>query len=155
MTDEPFLPDAANLHKAFRGEVKAVQPMGIIDAAARMIPIQDKRREAIRRIREPDGVSSRELRRAVGDFTAAEVSLAALVSIVDDSVSRALRGRNHVSGVWHTETVGLVVSRMAELWLDYLDSQNHEDAHRVARMSDAYNCLVVELATGRRLPPDM
>ncbi|WP_280314740.1 hypothetical protein [Nocardia wallacei] len=155
MTDDHLLPDAVHLHKAFRGEVDATEAMSILDAAARMIPIQHKRKEAIRRMREPDGLSGDELRRAVGDFTAAEVSLAALATVIDHNVAAVLRGRDHVSGVWHTETVGLVISRMAELWLNYLGSQSHEDAYWVARMSDAYNCLVVELSTGRRLPPDM
>ncbi|MBB5918440.1 hypothetical protein BJY24_007352 [Nocardia transvalensis] len=151
----PSLPNAKQLHRAFRGEVEAIEPVKILDAAARMVPVYDKRKKAVRTMREQDGVASDELRRAVGDFITAEVSLAALAMTIDRNVSEVLRGRDHVSGVWHTETVGLVVSRMAELWLNYLDNQSHEDAYWVARMSDAYNFLVAELTTGRRLPPDM
>ncbi len=104
---------------------------------------------------EPDALSDSMLRQAVENFNAAEAQLATLAATIDQAVTRVLRSRKHVAGMWHTETVGLVVSRLAELWLDYLDRQSHEDAYWVARMSDAYNCLVAELATGRRLPPDM
>ncbi|WP_063039222.1 hypothetical protein [Nocardia pseudovaccinii] len=154
MTVDVMLPNAEQLHKAFRGEGNAALT-SVIDAASRMIPIHHKRKEAIRRMQQPDGMSGNELRRAVGDFTAAESSLASLATAIDRSVATALQGRQHVSGVWHTETVGLVISRMAELWLSYINSQAHEDAFRVARMSDAYNFLITELAEGRRLPPDM
>jgi hypothetical protein len=106
-------------------------------------------------MRECEIVSSDELRRAVGDFISAEVGLAAIATIIDRNVSEQLQGRTHVAGVWHTETLGLVISRMAELWLNYLEHSRHEDAFWVARMSDAYNCLIVELTEGRRLPPDL
>jgi hypothetical protein len=151
----PLFPDAAHLQRAFRGEVPASAWMELTGAAAAMIPAHHTRRAALQRMYEPDTVPANELRAAVDAFTRVEVELAALATLIDQTVARILRGRTHVSGIWHTETVGLVVSRMAELWLNYLEGNRHEDAFWVARISDAYNCLITELTTGRRLPPDM
>ncbi|WP_280362044.1 hypothetical protein [Nocardia wallacei] len=154
-SEEQLFPDAAQLQRAFHGDVVVSPYPDMTDAAAGMILAHHKRREAVRQTYQLDALSCTNLRHAVRQFNTAEVELAALAMVIDQAVAQILRGRTHVSGVWHTETVGLVVSRMAELWLNYLDSQSHEDAYWVARMSDAYNCLVAELTTGRRLPPDM
>ena len=155
LDQSPLFPDAEQLHRAFHGDTNGAAPMSILDAAARMVPEQHKRKVAVERLCQADTLSSDELHQAVGDFTAAEVSLAALATIIDRTVAHVLGARSHVAGLWHTETVGSVISRMAEMWITYLDSAQHEDAFWVARMSDAYNCLVLELAEGRRLPPDM
>ncbi|MEU4706761.1 hypothetical protein AB0G00_10025 [Nocardia salmonicida] len=151
----PLFPNAEHLQRAFRGDVAASPLVRLTNAASAMIPLHHQRREALRRLNKPDVLSSHALRQAVKEFTAAEAQLTTLATTIDQSVAKVLRSRPHVAGVWHTETVGLVVSRLAELWLNYLDSQAHEDAYWVARISDAYNCLVAELTTGRRLPPDM
>ncbi|MEV0772756.1 hypothetical protein [Nocardia salmonicida] len=153
--DVLLLPTAEHLQRAFRGDVVASPLVGLTDAASAMIPVHHQRRESIRRMYRPELLSAIELRQAVKDFTAAEFKLAALATTIDRAVATALGGRSHVAGVWHTETVGLVVSRMAELWLNYIESHGHEDAYWVARISDAYNGLVAELTAGRRLPPDM
>ncbi len=155
MTELPLFPNAEHLQRAFRGDVVTSPLVTLTDAASAMIPVHYKRRDAIRQLNEPDLLSSNALRQMVKNYNAAEVQLATLAAAIDQIVASVLRSRKHVAGVWHTETVGLVVSRLAELWLNYLDSQAHEDAYWVARMSDAYNCLVAELTTGRRLPPDM
>ncbi|MEU2177569.1 hypothetical protein ABZ552_25420 [Nocardia sp. NPDC019219] len=156
MTNELLLfPNAKHLQRAFRGDVVTSPLTCLTDTAAAMIPVHHQRREALRRLNVPDAMSIIALRQAVKDFTTAEGQLMGLATAIDQNVVEVLRNRRHVAGVWHTETVGLVVSRLAELWLNYLDSQTHEDAFRVARISDAYNCLVAELTTGRRLPPDM
>lgn len=155
MNELPLFPTAEHLQRAFRGDVVTSPLADLTDAASALIPLHCQRREAMRQMAEPDALSDSMLRQAVKNFNAAEAQLATLAATIDQAVTRVLRSRKHVAGMWHTETVGLVVSRLAELWLDYLDSQSHEDAYWVARMSDAYNCLVAELATGRRLPPDM
>ncbi|WP_280498175.1 hypothetical protein [Nocardia asiatica] len=153
--DLPLFPNAEHLQRAFRGDVVISPSRELTDAASALIPVRHQRRAAIRQMYEPDLLPNNALRQAVRDFNAAENQLAVLATSIDQTVARMLRGRQHVAGMWHTETVGLVVSRLAELWLNYWDSQAHEDAYQVARISDAYNCLVAELATGRRLPPDM
>jgi len=156
MTDDlPLFPDAKQLQRAFCGEAVVSACPDIIDAAAAMILSHHKRREAVQRMYQLDMLSYSELRHVVTEFKTAEVELAALATVIDEAVAQVLRGRPHISGVWHTETLGLVVSRLAELWLNYLDSTRHEDAFWVARISDAYNGLVAELMMGRRLPPDV
>ncbi|WP_280494646.1 hypothetical protein [Nocardia farcinica] len=155
MNELPLFPNAEHLQRAFRGDVVASPLAGLTDAASAMIPVHHQRREALLQLNALDALSTTALHQAVKEFTAAEAQLTTLATAIDQSVARVLRGRPHVAGVWHTETVGLVVSRLAELWLNYLDSQTHEDAYWVARISNAYNCLVAELTTGRRLPPDM
>ncbi len=156
MTDNlPLFPDAKQLQRAFCGEAVASACPDIIDAAAAMILSHHKRREAVQRMYQLDMLTYSELRHAVSEFNTAEVELASLATVIDQAVAQVLRDRPHVSGVWHTETLGLVVSRLAELWLNYLDSTQHEDAFWMARISDAYNCLTIELTTGRRLPPDI
>ncbi|WP_454199263.1 hypothetical protein [Nocardia sp. Marseille-Q1738] len=154
ISDQLF-PNAEQLCRAFRGEVAMSHSTTLMDAASAMIPVHHKRREVIRLMRTPEALSTSELRCAVSDFNAVEIELATLATKIDHAVANTLRGRRRVSGVWHTETVGLVVSRMAGLWLKYLDSSRHEDAFWVARMSDAYNCLITDLTEGRRLPPDV
>lgn len=155
VNDDRLFPHAEQLHRAFRGDIVVSPCPDITDAVAGMTLSHHKRREAVRRMYQLEVLSCNELRKAVGDFSAAEIELAALATVIDRAVAQILRGRSHVSGVWHTETVGLVISRLAELWLNYLGTNLHEDAFWVARMSDAYNCLITELTTGRRLPPDM
>jgi hypothetical protein len=156
MTNElPLFPSAEHLQRAFRGDVVASRLTGLTDAASAMIPIHHQRREALLQLNAPDALSANALRQAVKEFTTAEAQLTTLATVIDQTVVTVLRSRRHVAGVWHTETLGLVISRLAELWLNYLDSHTHEDAYWVARISDAYNCLVAELTTGRRLPPDM
>lgn len=155
MNKPPLFPNAEHLQRAFRGDVVASPLAALTDAASAMIPVHHQRREALQQLNALDALSTNALRQAVTEFTAAEAQLTTLATAIDQSVLTVLRSRPHVAGVWHTETVGLVVSRLAELWLNYLDSQTHEDAYWVARLSDAYNCLVAELTTGRRLPPDM
>ncbi|WP_280336983.1 hypothetical protein [Nocardia wallacei] len=155
MNEQPLFPNAEHLRRAFRGDAVALPLPGLADAASAMISVHHQRREALRQLHAPDALSANALRQAVREFTTAEAQLTTLATAIDRNVVRVLRSRPHVAGVWHTETVGSIVSRLAELWLNYLDSQTHEDAYRVARISDAYNCLVAELTTGRRLPPDM
>ncbi|MBF6175571.1 hypothetical protein [Nocardia blacklockiae] len=150
-----LLPTAGCLHRAFRSESDDGVPVSLVDAAARMVAVQRARMAAQLQLREASAVSDDELRSVVGEFVAAEAALAALVTGVDRHVATALGGRSHVSGVWHTETVGLVIARMAGMRLDYRVAPAHEDAFRIARLSDAYNSLVGDLCAGRRLPPDM
>ncbi|MGV9585502.1 hypothetical protein [Nocardia farcinica] len=155
VNESPLFPNAEHFQRAFRGDVVPSPLAGLTDAASAMIPVHHQRRESWRKLKAPDALSDNALRQAVKDLAATEGQLAALAMAIDHSVVQTLRSRQHVAGVWHTETVGLVVSRLAELWLNYLDSHSHEDAYWVARISDAYNYLVAELTTGRRLPPDM
>ncbi|MEV6322728.1 hypothetical protein AB0M45_16265 [Nocardia sp. NPDC051787] len=48
-----------------------------------------------------------------------------------------------------------MVSRLAELWLNDLDSDRDEDSWWLKRIGYAYDCLMTDLTMGRRLPPDM
>ncbi len=155
MNELPLFPNAEHLQRAFRGDVVASPLVELTDAASAMIPVHHQRRAALQQMNAPDALSTNALCQAVKEFTTSEAQLTTLATAIDQSVVKVLRSRRHVAGVWHTETVGLVVCRLAELWLNYLASQTHEDAYWVARISDAYNCLVAELTTGRRLPPDM
>ncbi|MBF6328116.1 hypothetical protein [Nocardia transvalensis] len=156
MLDERLLfPNAEQLQRAFRGDTAVSASADLTGASSAMIPLHRKRSAAIQLMRQPDLVSGNQFRAAVRDLVATEGELTALAATIDRTVARILQGRRRVSGVWHAETVGMVISRMAELWLNYLDSNRHQDAFWIARISDAYNCLIADLATGPRLPPDM
>ncbi|MGQ4616858.1 hypothetical protein [Nocardia sp. R7R-8] len=151
----PLFPDAEHLLRAFCGERMPMAWREMAETAAAMIPAQHKRRAALRRFATPESCTRSDLLEAARTFSSAEIELAALATTIDHLVARVLRDRRTVSEVRHTETVGLVVSRLAELWLNDLDSDRGEHSWWLTRIGHAYDCLITDLTMGRRLPPDM
>lgn len=150
--DEHLFPTSAQLHRAFRGEVVESPYPDITDAATGMILRHHNRRKALRVMLQADALSCSELRRAVRKFTTAEIELAALATVVDQTIANTLPDHPDASAVWHTETVGLVISRMAELFLKYLDTADDEDQFWMHRISESYDGLIAQVTREGRLP---
>ncbi|WP_280240713.1 hypothetical protein [Nocardia abscessus] len=151
----PLFPDTEQLLRAFCGEPVPTAWREMAEAAAAMVGVQQKRRAAMRRFVVPEECSHGDLLAAVRTFIGAEIELATLATTIDHAVARMLQDRETRTEVRHTETVGSVVSRLAELWLNDLHSDRDEDSRRLKRIGHAYDCLIADLTACKRLPPDM
>jgi hypothetical protein len=114
--------------------------------------------------------SAERLTAAAADVVAAQMDIGMLVTVIDTAITDRLLQRRKdqcdqtetsaVEGcrdvVVHTESLGQIAARMADLWdrLIAAGSQRDELAHadQLCALCDAYDMLVAEIESGRRLP---
>lgn len=102
------------------------------------------------------------LRAAGHGLVASRTDIAALAAVINTAVCQRIPRRNSEAGtpiVRHTESVGEVVTRMAELW-EMLEStpqdlDNHPQLAVLAAICDGYDVLAADIVAGRRLPLGM
>ncbi|WP_378741384.1 hypothetical protein [Nocardia brasiliensis] len=113
-----------------------------------------------------------ELRAAGKSLNSARTDISMLITLIDEAVQERLQQRRHdhratpIPSVvadppshvpLHTESVGDIAARMAELWeILYTtdsDRDNHPEAELLAQLCDGYDTLIADIESGRRLPP--
>lgn len=162
------LPSSEMLLASFAG-VRPIAGRDILDPAFDLVACQREERLA-EEILTDETASLEELRTAGRTLVSARTDIVMLVTIIDDAVRDRLKMRyrhgapvvpltpdNKPPGVVvHTESVGDIAARMAELWglLDAYapDVSDPPEAVLLVELCDGYDALAAEIETGRRIP---
>ncbi len=143
----------------------------ILDPAFDLVACQREQRLA-EKILTDETASLEGLRMAGRTLVLARTDTVMLVTLIDDAVRERLKTRCRHDPtapvlpvtpdnkppdlVVHTESVGDIVARMAELWglLDTYapDVSDPPEAVLLTELCDGYDALAAEIETGRRLP---
>lgn len=143
----------------------------ILDPAFDLVACQREERLA-EEILTDESASLEELRTAGRTLVSVRTDIVMLITLIDDAVREQLKLRCHHDPtapvlpvtpdnkrpdvVMHTESVGDVVARMAELW-ELLgayapDVSDPPEAVLLMELCDGYDALAAEIEIGRRLP---
>ncbi|MGW5922306.1 hypothetical protein ACWFPY_25240 [Nocardia fluminea] len=164
------LPSSEMIVASFAG-VLPIAGRDILDPAFDLVACQRERRLA-EEILTDETASLEGLRMAGRNLVSARTDTVMLITLIDDAVREQLKMRcrhdptapalpmtpdNKPSDtVMHTESVGDVVARMAELW-ELLgayapDVSDPPEAVLLMELCDSYDALAAEIEIGRRLP---
>ncbi|MGS2809300.1 hypothetical protein [Nocardia sp. MW-W600-9] len=164
------LPSSEMFLASFAG-VRPVAGRDILDPAFDLVACQREERLA-EEILTDETASLEELRTAGRNLVSARTDIVMLVTIIDDAVRDRLKARcRHDPSapvlpltpdnkppdvVMHTESVGDVAARMAELWgllgAYAPDVSDPPEAVLLMELCDGYDALAAEIESGRRLP---
>lgn len=153
------LPSSSLLRRALRGIVDSLGPgVAVLDAARGLAELHD-RRYGLSSWRDEDGLTDRQIVAYVGKVDEIDSTRAELVLAIDDWVARHVDDRTGAS--LSTESVGCVVDRLAQLWVqanrllgvDDSDESAHGSWFRLAELADGYDDLVADVLAGRRRLP--
>lgn len=165
------LPSSEMLLAAFAG-VRPVAGRDILDPAFDLVACQREERIAEATLTDQTA-SLGELRTAGRTLVSARTDIVMLVTIIDEAVRERLKMRSRHDPtapvlpltpgskprdlVIHTESVGDIAARMAELWgllNGYApDVSDPPEAVLLMELCDGYDALAAEIESGRRLPP--
>ncbi|MFD3431253.1 hypothetical protein [Nocardia fluminea] len=164
------LPSSEMFLASFAG-VRPIAGRDILDPAFDLVACQCEERLA-EAILTDETASLEELRTAGESLVSARTDIVMLVTIIDDAVREWLKARCHGDPtapvlpvtpnnkprgvVVHTESVGDIAARMAELWglLNAYapDVSDPPEAVLLMELCDGYDALAAEIESGRRLP---
>ncbi|WP_433576795.1 hypothetical protein [Nocardia brasiliensis] len=169
------LPSSEMFLATFAGQ-RPIAGGDILDAAFDLVACHREERLA-EAILTDQTSSLEELRVAGQSLVSVRADIAMLVTIIDEAVWERLlrRRRDHLTTPIatppgclrdarkvvskHTESVGDVAARMAELWeaVSYTatDLADRPEAQLLAELCDGYDGLAAEIEAGRRLPAGM
>lgn len=165
-----LLPSSKTFLASFAG-VRPIAGRDILDPAFDLVACQREERLA-EEILTDETASLEELRTAGKALVSARTDIVMLVTIIDDAVRDRLKMRRRhdqsapvlpfapdnrpLDVVAHTESVGDIVARMAELWelLNAFapDVSDRPEAALLMELCDGYDALAAEIKSGRRLP---
>ncbi|WP_338773041.1 hypothetical protein V7968_16365 [Nocardia vulneris] len=167
------LPSSEMLLATFAG-TQSVTIIDILHPAFDLVACQREYRVAFD-VLESGTESVALLTRAVAELVSAQADIEMLIDIIDEAVEKRLL--QHCKGwkrptstepehfttmpmvVVHTETIGQIIARMAELWEMVSASSDAlrdlPEANRLAELCDGYDTLAAEIEAGRRVPPGL
>ncbi|WP_305779099.1 hypothetical protein [Nocardia nova] len=166
------LPSSEMFLAAFAG-FTPVAAQDILEPAAELVECQRQDRRAVGALRDPEA-DAEELKSAAAELILARSDIEMLTMVIDDAIAdRLLQRRNRRTFdplltspvdampqvVVHTESVGAIAARMADLWVsvtakaDLLEELPH--AYQLCELCVAYDSLAAEIEAGRRLPPGL
>ncbi|WP_280447101.1 hypothetical protein [Nocardia brasiliensis] len=154
------LPSSETLLAAFAG-ARTDGARDILDPAFDLVA--SARQQRLAEVILTDGQYPLPLLRAAGhSLVASRTDIAALANGINAAVCQRIPRRSSEAGaqvVRHTESVGEVVARMAELW-EMLESalpdlDDHPQVAVLAAICDGYDALAADIAAGRRVPLGM
>ncbi|MGV9751130.1 hypothetical protein [Nocardia farcinica] len=166
------LPSSEMFLAAFNGK-PPLTAADILDPAFDLVACQKQYRLAYE-VLGSDTASAEQLRHAASELVVAQTDIEVLIAIIDDAVSDRLKQcRNQRSSplpllqtsrideaiAVHTERIGEIAARMADLWetvavrAEQPDCDELPEAHQLVELCKGYDQLVAEIETGRRLPP--
>jgi hypothetical protein len=165
------LPTSGMLLAAFAGAT----PMTAIDIlapAAQLVSCHKRSRRAAATLRNRYATYER-LKYAVAELVSSQEEMNSLIESIDAAVTERLKQHRRARRIGirlspaarrgigpvvvHTETIGAIAARMAELW-DVVAMQGPvldelPEARRLMELRESYDCLASEIEAGRRLPP--
>ncbi len=145
---------SAAILRAFRHRPDSTHD--VLMSAHHLAGLHDRRR-SLSSARREIGVSDHHVVACLHKIDEIDAARTELVLEIDRHVSRTASGRPLLL---HTETVGAVIDRLAQLWValnSVVASPDSEAAHRsscaVAELAHAYDDLIGEISSGRRGVP--
>lgn len=166
------LPSSEMFLATFAGFTPVAAP-DILEPAEDLVECQRQYRQAFAVLSHPNA-SAEQLKAAAAALISAHADLEMLIMVIDDAVAdRLLQRRNGrqydqrsaspVDGAAdvavHTESVGEIAARMAELWEQLVERASDLDelpeAYQLCELSAAYDHLAAEIESGRRIPPGL
>jgi hypothetical protein len=111
-----------------------------------------------------------QIKEAAAELVSAQDDIEFLVCLIDEAVAQRLKRRqkeqlavqaDRVPAVAiHTQSIGEIAARMAELWESVLVQATDRDddlpaAEQLVQLCTGYDCLAAEIESGRRLPPGL
>ncbi|WP_280189395.1 MULTISPECIES: hypothetical protein [Nocardia] len=147
----------------------------ILDPAFDLVACQNQQRLALD-VLESDTAPAEQLKHAATDLVTARADIEVLIATIDDAVADRLKQRSNRAAVAtampdiapiddlplepvHTESIGEIAARMADLWEAMIDKAKHyvvgefPEAAQLIELCRGYDSLAAEIETGRRLPP--
>ncbi|WP_433678352.1 hypothetical protein [Nocardia sp. CA-119907] len=167
------LPSSHMLLAAFDGK-RLATARDILDPAFDLVACQKQYRLAFEMLGK-ETVSAEQLWHAASELVTAQQDIEILIAIIDDAVADRLKQRipvpslpSHTASIdglplppVHTESIGEIAARMADLWeavTAKTNGQNGEDfpeAGQLLELCRGYDYLAAEIESGRRLLPGM
>ncbi|MBF6259882.1 hypothetical protein IU468_26750 [Nocardia farcinica] len=166
------LPSSEMFLAAFNGK-PPLTAADILDPAFDLVACQKQYRLAYE-VLGNDTASAEQLRHAASELVIAQTDIEVLIAIIDDAVTDRLRQyqlrRDRAPSppraslideavAVHTESIGEIAARMADLWETVTIKANQPDcddlpeAHQLVELCKGYDHLAAEIETGWRLPP--
>ncbi|WP_157117388.1 hypothetical protein [Nocardia vaccinii] len=167
------LPSSRMLLSAFAG--KALAGMSdILEPAFDLVACREQYRLAFEMLGKKTA-SFEQLRYAASELVTAQQDTEVLVAIIDDAVAERLKWRPEVPASppvaappdglalmpVHTQSVGEIAARMADLWdavmarIDGGGGEDFPEAGQLLELCRGYDCLAAEFESGRRTLPGM
>ncbi|WP_280390481.1 hypothetical protein [Nocardia brasiliensis] len=164
------LPCSETLLAAFAG-VRSILSSTVIDAAADLVTTQRQYRQALQRLTDW-AIDDHRLKTTGSQLISTRDDRASLTATINDAVGYRQRQRAaqpssaqtvQLEGVpagtptmvVQTESIGQIVARMADLWGLVVNASDTDQvlpaATRLARICDAYDCLITEIECGNQL----
>ena len=166
------LPSSEMFLRTFAGS-QPVAATDILDPAFDLVDCRRQHRVALETLSRPSATAER-MKAAAAELISARTDTEMLIMVIDEAVADRLlqqrkRGKSDVPPtssvdsvlevVVHTESVGEIAARMADLWERLVDRASELDelpeAHQLCELSAAYDHLAAEIESGRRIPPGM
>ncbi|WP_433755800.1 hypothetical protein [Nocardia sp. CA-135398] len=166
------LPSSEMVLAAFAGMVP-VTATDILDPAGEFVECQRQYRLALA-VLSQTGASAEQMKEAAAELVSARSDIEMLIMVIDESVAdRLLRRRKDElrvrpvipragtapNVVVHTESVGMIAARMADLWERLVakasDLDELPEAYQLCELCAAYDVFAAEIESGRRLPPGL
>ncbi|MGW4370789.1 hypothetical protein ACWEKT_34635 [Nocardia takedensis] len=164
------LPSSEMFLACFAG-IRPVVGADVLDPAFDLVACQREKRLAEAALMD-ESASLDALRTAGRTLAAARSDIMMLVTVIDEAVRERLKARRLFdpstlaspsalaqtpSGVVvHTESVGDVAARLAELWEllsdNAADAEDPPEAVLLSELCDGYDALAAEIESGRRIP---
>ncbi|MFF7944521.1 hypothetical protein ACFZC5_32850 [Nocardia gamkensis] len=141
-----------------------------------LVECQREHRQAVEVFGAPNE-SYAQLKAAAAALVTAHADIEVLITIIDDAVADRLKHRRSESEEsptpirapldrlpavpMHTESIGEIVARMADLWeqsvakATELTCDTPAETHQLVELCAGYDCLAAEIESGRRLLPGM
>jgi hypothetical protein len=162
------LPSSEMFLAAFNGK-PPLTAADLLDPAFDLVACQKQYRLAYE-VLGNDTASNEQLRHAASELVTAQADIEVLIAIIDDAVTDRLKQcRNQrekslpllrISSIdVHTESIGEIAARMADLWETVTvkakqpGCEELPEAHQLVELCKGYDCLAAEIESGRRLPP--
>ncbi|WP_433679205.1 hypothetical protein [Nocardia sp. CA-119907] len=166
------LPSSEMVLAAIAGMVQ-VTATAILDPAGEFVECQRQYRSALAVLNQTSA-SAEQMKEAAAVLASAKSDVDMLIMVIDESVADRLlqrrKDRLHMrpsappadsapNVVVHTESVGMIAARMAELWERLVakasDLDELPEAHQLCELCAAYDAFAAEIESGRRLPPGL
>lgn len=166
------LPSSEMFLAAFAGFTPVAAP-DILEPAGELVECQRQDRRAFEMLSDPSA-SAEQLKSAAAELVSARSDIDLLAMVIDDAIAdRLLQRRNRRKFdplltspvdatplvVVHTESVGAIAARMADLWVSVMAKaellEEMPQAHQLCELCVSYDSLAADIESGRRLPPGL
>lgn len=169
------LPSSEMFLAAFAGQ-DPVSSVAILDPALDLVATHRQHRLAFQTLSSGD-TSIEQLKQAAAELVSAQTDIEMLIAIIDDAVVEWLKQRRTSSERTghrtmepmrveclstvprHTESIGEIAARMADLWEAMTArSETHDEVPEAAQLSElcvAYDELAAAIESGQRLLPGL